>query len=267
MRSAVRLVPDRRAPRAYLCSYLLARRIRPGRATYRSGCSRGPGIAFRHHDALEDARACGEVVLAACRLLRVRRGRGPRARRGAADGTGGVYSCASTLPTRSRRGRDGYPAPAPGTDGRCAAARGVYRHAGEHDALRGPPGSSRTKAAGDRHGGRQGGLPRRGTPDPRRLPGTRHELQIPPGRGTTRPRASGSRISPRRISRAGRVRSGERGLQIRRPIPAGAFPMTSRNTRTISGSYCVAALRRVSSTACACVNRPCGKAGPAVIAS
>ncbi|MBP7401501.1 MAG: hypothetical protein KBA30_02685 [Clostridia bacterium] len=160
-------------PRAYLCSYLLARRIWPGRATYSLGVLAGDlGIAFRHHDALEDARACGEVVLAACRL------RGCGAVEDLALGAGlrmgrvGVYSCASTLPTRSRRGRDGYPAPAPGTDGALRGRTVVFT---------GTLGSM-TRSAAARLVADEGGLVTdtvdagvdylvEGTPDPRRLRG------------------------------------------------------------------------------------------------
>ena len=54
---------------AWLDSSLIARRAWPGRYRHRwnlAFVAGSLGIAFRHHDAVEDARAAGEIVLRAC---------------------------------------------------------------------------------------------------------------------------------------------------------------------------------------------------------
>ena len=54
----------------WLDSSLIARRAWPGRYRHRwnlAFVAGSLGIAFRHHDAVEDARAAGEIVLRACR--------------------------------------------------------------------------------------------------------------------------------------------------------------------------------------------------------
>ncbi len=56
---------------AWLDSALIARRSWPEKYNRRRGWSLARiagdlGIAFRHHDAMEDARAAGEIVLRAC---------------------------------------------------------------------------------------------------------------------------------------------------------------------------------------------------------
>ena len=55
----------------WLDSAAIARRAWLGRYRRRgwglAGVAGDLGIAFRHHDALEDARAAGEIVLRACR--------------------------------------------------------------------------------------------------------------------------------------------------------------------------------------------------------
>ena len=54
---------------AWLDSSVIARRAWPGRYRYRwnlAFVAGSLGIAFRHHDAAEDARAAGEIVLRAC---------------------------------------------------------------------------------------------------------------------------------------------------------------------------------------------------------
>ena len=53
----------------WLDSSLIARRAWPGRFRHRwslAVIAGELGISFRHHDALEDARAAGEIVLRAC---------------------------------------------------------------------------------------------------------------------------------------------------------------------------------------------------------
>ena len=90
------------APRRYLCSCLLARRVWPQRPTYSLGpfASSELGISFRHHDALEDARTCGKIVTAACAL------RGCDSLDGLAKDVGlrlgrlGVHACTSTQAVR-----------------------------------------------------------------------------------------------------------------------------------------------------------------------
>lgn len=50
-----------------LCTVRIARRVWPGRSSYRlSSIARALGIRFRHHDALEDARAAAEIARLAC---------------------------------------------------------------------------------------------------------------------------------------------------------------------------------------------------------
>ncbi len=50
-----------------LCTVRIARRVWPGRPSYRlSSIARELGISFRHHDALEDARAAAEIARLAC---------------------------------------------------------------------------------------------------------------------------------------------------------------------------------------------------------
>ncbi len=115
------------APRGYLCSYLLARRVWPHRPSYSLGLLAADlGIVFRHHDALEDARACGQVVVAACKAYDYHScdcGLHPQSLEDLAHGVGirlgrvGVYPCASTLDVRRRPAREAWPEPVPGADG------------------------------------------------------------------------------------------------------------------------------------------------------
>ncbi len=54
-------------PVTWLDSVMIARRAWPERSGFSLGSlARDLGIEFEHHDALEDARACAEVVLRAC---------------------------------------------------------------------------------------------------------------------------------------------------------------------------------------------------------
>ena len=58
----------------WLDSSLIARRAWPGRFRHRWNLAfigGELGIQFRHHDAMEDARAAGEIVLRACRQTKV----------------------------------------------------------------------------------------------------------------------------------------------------------------------------------------------------
>lgn len=53
----------------FQCTRLIARRCWPGRTGYGlKPTAEALGISFRHHDALEDARACAEIALAAARV-------------------------------------------------------------------------------------------------------------------------------------------------------------------------------------------------------
>ncbi len=53
----------------FQCTRLIARRCWPGRTGYGlKPTSDSLGISFRHHDALEDSRACAEIALAAARV-------------------------------------------------------------------------------------------------------------------------------------------------------------------------------------------------------
>ncbi len=50
----------------YSCSRLIARRAWPGRPSYALKATADVlGLQFKHHDALEDAKVCGQIVLAA----------------------------------------------------------------------------------------------------------------------------------------------------------------------------------------------------------
>ncbi len=52
----------------FQCTRLIARRCWPGRTGYGlKPTAESLGISFRHHDALEDARACAEIAIAAAR--------------------------------------------------------------------------------------------------------------------------------------------------------------------------------------------------------
>ena len=92
----------------FQCTRLIARRCWPGRTGYGlKPTAEALGISFRHHDALEDARACAEIALAAAQVssaesfeslekqLSIQRGRieygnriGPRCIRRAKSGIG-----------------------------------------------------------------------------------------------------------------------------------------------------------------------------------
>ncbi|MDN8625030.1 MULTISPECIES: exonuclease domain-containing protein [Corynebacterium] len=52
----------------FACTYLLARALRPGLPNYKlTTVAQSAGSdAFHHHDALADARACGEIMLSLC---------------------------------------------------------------------------------------------------------------------------------------------------------------------------------------------------------
>jgi len=53
----------------FQCTRLIARRCWPGRTGYGlKPTAESLGISFRHHDALEDSRACAEIALAAARI-------------------------------------------------------------------------------------------------------------------------------------------------------------------------------------------------------
>ena len=154
------------SPRPYLCSYLLARRVWPRRPSYSLGVfARELGIVFRHHDALEDARACGGIVLAACGLqdcnsLQELAGRVPLRL-----GRVGVYPCVSALALKNGRV--------------TAVENGVLR--GRTVVFTGRLGGM-TRSAATRRVAQAGGLVTdrvdagvdylvEGTPDPRRLRG------------------------------------------------------------------------------------------------
>jgi len=153
-------------PRPYLCSYLLARRVWPRRPSYSLGVfARELGIVFRHHDALEDARACGGIVLAACEL---QSSDSLEELAGSVDlrlGRVGVYPCVSALALKNGRVTVGE--------------NGVFR--GRTIVFTGRLGGM-TRAAATRRVAEAGGLVTdrvdagvdylvEGTPDPRRLRG------------------------------------------------------------------------------------------------
>ncbi len=153
-------------PRSYLCTYLLARRVWPRRPSYSLGVfARELGIVFRHHDALEDARACGGIVLAACS----RQGCGSLEElAGHVDlrlGRVGVYPCVTAQSLKNDR--------------IAAGENGVFR--GKTIVFTGKLGGM-TRAAAARRVAAEGGLVTdrvdagvdflvEGTPDPRRLRG------------------------------------------------------------------------------------------------
>ena len=56
----------------YSCSRMIAQRTWPGRTSYAlKSAADALALQFRHHDALEDAKVCGEIVLAAAAAMQV----------------------------------------------------------------------------------------------------------------------------------------------------------------------------------------------------
>ena len=63
LRSLLRLFNLRSPASTYFCTVRIARKAWPGLPSYRlNALAREFGISFRHHDAVEDARACAEIA-------------------------------------------------------------------------------------------------------------------------------------------------------------------------------------------------------------